>query len=105
MTFCNMYSCGDTCDFIGAVLSNDWDDDTISCPRLDQYYNNHWVSNHCHGEYVNETLTDDIIRHLDECGYVTIDVDYGKYDHTFVVCNTEKGQVIVDSYVGVRKVE
>ena len=36
---------------------------------------------------------------------VMIDVDYDGYDHAFVVCNTDRGQVVVDSYVNVRSVE
>lgn len=105
MSFSNTYSCGDTQDFIASALSNNWDDETLSDPKPNQYYNKHWISNHCHGEYINEDLIEEIIQHLDDCGYITIDIDYGKYDHAFVVCNTEKGQVIIDSYVRVRKVE
>ena len=54
MSFCSSWRCGDTQDFIASALSNNWDDETLTNPKLNQYYNKHWMTNICYGEYVTE---------------------------------------------------
>ncbi len=101
---CKSHRCGDTQDFIAGALSNNWSDDQLTNPCLDDYYNEHWIQNRFYGEYINQQLINTMCLRLDEHGYITVDVDWRGLEHSFVVCNTDVGQMKVDSYVKLRRV-
>ena len=126
--------CGETRYFIGAALSNNWNEEIMKDPLFQDYSNPKWTSiNYCSKgssfrlDLIN--MTDKFIRPdeiilidlskiinliettLIRSGYigVSIDCDCSKsqnhIDHAFTICRTESGDIIIDSYIDERGVE
>ena len=114
--------CEDTMNFISDVLSNNWDHKQMKDLDIKwdddydkNYYSPHWISNKYCEEYLCLNSINEIDNYLIKYGYLSIHI-YLKFDrfpiwydhqvdHTFVVCQTDKGQVICDSYVHTRPTE
>ena len=47
--------------------------------------------------FVNKSTIDSILWHLNKQGYIRVDAQYGELSHCFVVCDTKKGQVMIDA--------
>lgn len=106
--------CADTQDFLCGALSNNWDTHKMSFPSPKDYYNPNWCNVSLNLKSDKHKLVDFIKQTLDKCGYMGIDVElcYGcececenSFEHCMVLCNTEQGIVIIDSYIRLRTVD
>ena len=65
-----------------------------------QHISNAWCS-YCSPFMDENIIIPEILQFLDKQGYVKIVVTYGKLSHSFVVCDTKRGQVMTDIDVNV----
>jgi len=100
--------CGTIEDFVGASLSKNWDQHTMKNYdnlSLNDYYGPHWISNKYCEEYICLNTLTEIDNYLNKYGYLAVILDFCQFDHCFIICQTEQGQVICDAYACIHPVE
>jgi hypothetical protein len=94
----NVTRCGDTSDYISACLSK---------PNFDgeDYYSPDWITHRTFNPSA------DIVTVIEETvlkwGYVSLSISCGEIcsnlEHSFNICSTEEGYIIIDSYIDTRR--
>jgi len=112
--------CGDIEEFVRASLSKSWDQHTMKMKSYhedlglscDDVYDPHWNLYEYREEYICLNIIDEIDNYLNKYGYLAVALElyndndhFAMLNHAFVVCNTEQGQVICDSYINTHPVE
>lgn len=125
--------CGETRDFICGAIANKWTKEIAKNRSLNDYFSPLWSGiefiSETNGTFNILTITSTAKRSviygndlnvnpefsamdimllittaLEKYGYIAISIDY-ELDHVFVLCKTNSGRVIIDSFVNQREAE
>jgi len=111
--------CSSTKDFIEAYLSQNWNEQTMKkFPPMSDYSDyfgarTHWITHEYRKKYICFNTINKINGFLSKYGYLSVGLEFFpknstheyNLDHDFVVCQTDQGQVVCDSYLNTRPVE
>ena len=86
--------------FIKAALSKNWNTEILSQPTSGDYYSPHWIIHTYY--YRSSDIVDILQEYLRKYGFVGFSL-FGGLEHGVVICHTDCGDVIADSYLQTRQ--